>query len=220
MQKEAESECTGLEVPSSFTANVWEVRPLPSSPWHWNKSLLPDSLNTGAAHKRPIYRSGGTSSYNAACHGITRPPHQTVLVHMRKGVVSANARGCRSEGCACASDASSLNVCTPAGQVQGRGCGEQGPGDCRPGSHEDGVSRHCSRCRPGVRILCILISANYVCFRCPKHERPQGVMFVFVTLLAACASKNTGAAVRKGAVHVLTSVYHSQSSSCLVGNAS
>ena len=25
MQKEADSECMGLEVPASFTANVWEV---------------------------------------------------------------------------------------------------------------------------------------------------------------------------------------------------
>ncbi len=37
MQKEAESDCTGLEVPSSFTANVWEVCPLTSSPGTWTK---------------------------------------------------------------------------------------------------------------------------------------------------------------------------------------
>lgn len=47
VQKEAESECTGLEVPSSFTANVWEVCPLPSAPGISDKSLLPYSLDTG-----------------------------------------------------------------------------------------------------------------------------------------------------------------------------
>ena len=31
MQKEVDSECTGLEVPASFTANVWEVGRLPTS---------------------------------------------------------------------------------------------------------------------------------------------------------------------------------------------
>ena len=36
VQKEAESDCTGLEVPSSFTANVWEVRPLTLSPGTWS----------------------------------------------------------------------------------------------------------------------------------------------------------------------------------------